>query len=317
MAGERELQLIAVLGTLGSYGLFTEVGKIFSASFPTAAATPLEQTLEITRTLFEGRFPGYRACNSEYHDLRHTLSVILAVARLADGYNLERPPLPERLFLDLLLATCLHDTGYIQESWDTEGTGAKYASRHEERSIAFMQKHHAAFGVPAGELPVLMRLIRATDLKQVFAEIPFPGAQERDAAALLATADLLGQMSDRDYLEKLLFLYYEFKEAGIPGFQTEYDVLRKTGDFYVMARKRLKSSYLSMYALARAHFRERHGVDANLYMIAISRQLRYLRKIIRDESTNFRAKLKRGDPQRREQLSRRPGPAAGAVSYLS
>jgi hypothetical protein len=54
-------------------------------------------------------------------------------------------------------------------------------------------------------------------------------------------------------------------------------------------------------------------VDANLYMIAISRQLRYLRKIIRDESTNFRAKLKRGDPQRREQLSRRQGPAAGAV----
>ena len=180
-----------------------------------------------------------------------------------------------------------------------------------------MQKHHSAFGVPAGELPVLVRLIRATDLKQVFAEIPFPGDQERDAAALLATADLLGQMSDRDYLEKLLFLYYEFKEAGIPGFQTEYDVLRKTGDFYVMARKRLKSSYLSVYALARAHFRERHGVDANLYMIAISRQLRYLRKIIRDESTNFRAKLKRGDPQRREQLSRRPGPAAGAVSYLS
>jgi len=317
MAGERDLQLARFVDARDVEGLFAEVRKIYSASFPGSPTAPLEQALESTRRLFEGRFPGYRACNSEYHDLRHTLSVVLAVARLADGYNLERPPLPDRLFLDLLLATCLHDTGYIQESWDTEGTGAKYASRHEERSIAFMQRHHAQFGVAAGELPVLVRFIQATDLKQVFVQIPFPETQERDAAALLATADLLGQMSDRDYLEKLLFLYYEFREAGIPGFQTEYDVLRKTGDFYVMARKRLRSSYLSVYAVARAHFRERHGVDANLYMIAISRQLRYLRGIIRDETTNFRAKLKRGDPQRREALSRRPGPAAGAVFYQS
>jgi hypothetical protein len=47
-------------------------------------------------------------------------------------------------------------------------------------------------------------------------------------------------------------------------------------------------------------------VDANLYLIAISRQMGYLRRIIRDESTNFRAKLKRGDRERREQLSQRP-----------
>jgi hypothetical protein len=317
MAGERDVQLAQFADARDAARLFAEVGTIYSASYGGSSAAALEQAFEQTRRLFEGRFPGYRACNSEYHDLRHTLSVVLAVARLADGYNLEHTPLAERLFLDLLLATCLHDTGYIQESWDTEGTGAKYASRHEERSMAFMQRHHAQFGVPPQELPILVRLIRATDLKQPFAEIPFADLRERDAAALLATADLLGQMSDRDYLEKLLFLYYEFKEAGIPGFQTEYDVLRKTGDFYLLARQRLKSSYLSMYALARTYFRVRHGVDANLYMIAISRQLRYLRGIIRDETTNFRAKLKRGDSRRRERLSRRPGPAAGAGSSRS
>jgi hypothetical protein len=317
MAGERDVQLAQFVDARDAAGLFAEVKSIYAASYGGSSAATLERALERTRQLFEGRFAGYRACNSEYHDLRHTLSVVLAVARLADGYNLERPPLPERLFLDLLLATCLHDTGYIQESWDTEGTGAKYASRHEERSIAFLQRHYQQFDVPPEELPVLVGFIRATDLKQRFGELPFSGPQERDAAALLATADLLGQMSDRDYLEKLLFLYYEFKEAGIPGFQTEYDVLRKTGDFYVLARQRLKASYLSMYALARAHFRERHGVDANLYMIAISRQLRYLRGIIRDESTNFRTKLKRGDPRRREVLSRRPGPAAGAAAFQS
>ncbi len=306
MPGERDVQLAQFVDSRDPAGLSAEVVRIYRASYAGSSTAALEGALEATRRLFAGAFPGYRACAAEYHDLRHTLSVVLAVARLADGYNLERPPLAERLFLDLLLATCLHDTGYIQESWDTEGTGAKYAARHEQRSIAFLSEHHQSFGVPPEELPVLTRFIQATDLKQPFLQIPFHAPQERDAGALLATADLLGQMSDRDYLEKLLFLYYEFREAGIPGFQTEYDVLRKTGDFYVMARKRLKASYLSLYALARAHFRERHGVDANLYMIAISRQLRYLRDIIRDQSTNFRAKLKRGDVRRRELLSQRP-----------
>ena len=314
MSAAQNVQLAQLVDARDLDRLLAEVETIHGANYGDASAPALRRAFANTRLLFEGGFPGYRACNSEYHDLCHTLSVLLAVARLADGYNLERPPLSQQLFVDLLLATCLHDTGYIQYAWDTDGTGAKYASKHEERSIIFMERHHREFGIPKPDLPILTRFIRATDLKQPFDGIPFTVPQERDAAALLATADLIGQMSDRDYLEKLLFLYYEFKEAGIPGFRSEYDVLRKTGDFYLLARKRLASSYMSVYALARTHFRVRHGIDANLYMIAISRQLRYLREIIRDETTNFRAKLKRGDTRRREQLSRRRGLEAGLTS---
>jgi HD superfamily phosphodiesterase len=306
MLGAKDVQLAQLVDARDATQLFAEVARIFSLSYGQESAEELKQAFSETRRLFEGRFPGYRACNSEYHDLRHTLSVALAASRLADGYNLRRSPLPRELALDLLRAAFLHDSGYIQESWDTEGTGAKYSPRHEERGIAFLRRHHRAFGIPAGSLERLARFIRSTNLREVFSEIPFAGEAERDAGAILGTADLIGQMSDRDYLERLLFLYYEFREAGVPGFQTEFDVLRKTGDFYALTRRRLKDSYLSLYSLARIHFRQRHGVDANLYLIAISRQMGYLRRIIRDQSSNFRAKLKRGDRERREQLSQRP-----------
>jgi len=306
MLGAKEVQLAQLVDTRDATQLFAEVARVFSLSYGQQSAEALKQAFAETRRLFEGQFPGYRACNSEYHDLRHTLSVVLAASRLADGYNLKHSPLPQELALDLLRAAFLHDSGYIQESWDTEGTGAKHLRQHEQRGIGFLQRHHQAFGIPAEVLERLARFIRSTDLKEVFAEIPFAGEAERDAGAILGTADLIGQMSDRDYLERLLFLYYEFREAGVPGFETEFDVLRKTGDFYTLTRRRLKETYLSLYALARTHFRERHGVDANLYLIAISRQMGYLRRIIRDESTNFRAKLKRGDRERREQLSQRP-----------
>jgi hypothetical protein len=71
-------------------------------------------------------------------------------------------------------------------------------------------------------------------------------------------------------------------------------------------RQRLEQSYLGVYALARAHFRDRYGTDENLYMVAIDRQMHYLETIIEDESTNFRAKLKRGDRRKLERYSQRP-----------
>ena len=32
--------------------------------------------------LFRGHYPGFRPCNTAYHDLRHTMLVLLAMARL-------------------------------------------------------------------------------------------------------------------------------------------------------------------------------------------------------------------------------------------
>jgi hypothetical protein len=100
-------------------------------------------------------------------------------------------------------------------------------------------------------------------------------------------------MSDRAYLEKLLFLYYEFREAGFEGYETEFDILRKTLVFYESIMHRLNNTLLSSYRYIETHFAVRHGVQENLYLKAINRQMAYLKEIIRDESSNFRAKLKR------------------------
>jgi len=38
-----------------------------------------------TVKLFQGRYAGYLACNTNYHDLCHTTETFLAMARLIDG----------------------------------------------------------------------------------------------------------------------------------------------------------------------------------------------------------------------------------------
>ncbi len=295
MPRKKDIQLAQILDSKDPERIIEEVLRIFYFHYAEDASLRIRLAFEQVKSLFAGEFPGYRECLSEYHDFQHTLDVLLASARLLDGYNIENVFLPEDLAVQLLLAALLHDTGYIQEEWDTEGTGAKYSRQHEERSIVFLRHHHEIFEVEERELEPIIRFIQSTDLKMDFSAIPFASAQERSAGAMLGSADLLGQMSDRAYLEKLLFLYYEFREAGIPGYRTEFDILRKTRDFYTAIKQRLRDTYLHMFELAHLHFRERYEVNRNLYIVAIDRQMSYLDNVIADSTTNFRHKLRRGD----------------------
>ena len=298
MSEEKDVQLSQLVDTRDPEKVIEEVLRIFYYHYSEDSALRVRLAFSQVRSLFAGEFPGYRECLAEYHDFNHTMSVLLASARLLDGYNIERVFLPEEMAIQLLLAALLHDTGYIQEDWDTEGTGAKYSRQHEQRSIEFLERHAGVFEIEEPEIEPIVRLIQATDLKTDFARIAFPSEEEQDAGAILGSADILGQMSDRAYLEKLLFLYHEFREAGIPGYETEFDILKKTRDFYEAVKGRLRDTYLHVFELANHHFRERYQVNRNLYIVAVDRQMAYLDRIIGDQSTNFRHKLKRGDQAR-------------------
>ena len=66
---------------------------LFNARFPGADFTPLSRAFDDFAALFEGRYPGYLACDTLYHDIRHTLDMTLAMARLVDGTSAPaRPP---------------------------------------------------------------------------------------------------------------------------------------------------------------------------------------------------------------------------------
>lgn len=301
-----DVQLAKLVDCRDPARVLEEALRILGFHYADELSSKVHLAFEQVSRLFEGQFPGYRACLAEYHDLRHTLQVFLTAARLLDGHNLTRAFLTESMALSLLLAALLHDAGYIQEEWDTEGTGARYGPRHEQRSVEFLRRNGELLEIEGEDREIVTRLIEGTDLKRDFTAMAFGSRQEQTAAALLATADLLGQMGDREYLEKLLFLYYEFREAGVGGYQTEFDILRKTRDFYGATRERLENVLSGAYRFAQAHFRERYGKDENLYMVAIERQMAYLDQIIADNSSNFRAKLRRGDRAKRQRYSRRP-----------
>jgi hypothetical protein len=235
------------------------------------------------------------ACAVEYHNYTHSVSVFAAVSRLLDGCELSGTFLGPERATETLIAALLHDTGYIREEGDDKGSGAQYTKVHVDRSAAFVIREASAFGLGVDSAERIARMILGTDLARAWESLSFLDETERVGAEVLAAADLLGQMADRAYLEKLLFLYYEFREAGIEGYDSAFDILRKTAGFYESTKNRLNWPLGRVSHKARDHFSTRYGVDRDLYWEAIERQMAYLDSIIADDTTNFRTKLKRLD----------------------
>jgi hypothetical protein len=290
-----EIDLSRIFNPANRETVIAECFQIAAAWLPSEKSQELSLCWSQTRALYSGSFPGYIACNTEYHDFAHTCDVLGATVRMCDGAVAQGIKIPSDLLVDICAAAMLHDVGYIQESNDLSGTGAKYTKTHVARSIAFAARHREAFGLSETRANRIGRFIAGTDLATPFETISYVDEQELFAGKLLASADLLGQMADRTYLEKLLFLYYEFKEAGFPGYDTEFDMLRKTLGFYEMTKKRLFGLLGEVTNLAFFHFSHRYGIEKNLYIESIERQIEYLRSIMDDDTVNFRKKLKRID----------------------
>ncbi|MBI5429067.1 MAG: HD domain-containing protein [Nitrosomonadales bacterium] len=244
--------------------------------------------------LFHGQYPGYSSIKTLYHDLPHTLDVFLCAVRLMHGVHVSGTRLSDNEITLILIAALMHDIGYAQLQGEESGTGAQYTQTHVKRGIAFMRNYLADRHLPAGFAASLEPMISGTDPALKFPDIIFPDDRARLLGQLVVTADLTGQMADRTYLEKLLFLYLEFKEAHFGNFQNIHDMLRQTRQFYQITRAKLDGPFGGLYVHLASHFREMLGVGKNYYLESIEKNIAYLEKVIALNEAEYLSMLKRG-----------------------
>jgi hypothetical protein len=79
----------------------------------------------------------------------------------------------------------------------------------------------------------------------------------------------------------------------VKGYDSEFSLLRKTLYFYDSTKTRLARELKNVARYTRFHFRRRYRIDADLYTVAIERQIAYLTEILRFETPSYRDKLKR------------------------
>jgi hypothetical protein len=264
---------------------------LFAARYPGVDLAPLSYAFDDFRALFEGNYPGYLACDTLYHDMRHTLDMSLAMARLMDGYErscAESERLgPRRAMLGVLIAL-LHDTGYIKRSSEAAiENGAVFTKVHVSRSADFISSYLPVLGF-AAEAPMAARLVHFTGYEMEIDDIRVDDPKDRLLGCLVGTVDLIGQMSDRLYLEKCReFLYKEFVWGNIARdtlpdgreivrYASPEDLMIKTPGFYeYVARTRMTSKLGGVDRFASAHFD-----GTNLYQSEIECNMGFLRRAI-------------------------------------
>src|SRR4026209_1292132 len=122
-----------------------EINRIFGKLYPKASTRVLSRSVKDLARIHHGEYPGYRGCDTGYHNLQHTLDVTMAMARLMDGYersNNGTGILGPRLFGFGVVTAVFHDAGYLRRTSDTRHKkGAEYTLKHVARGAKFLEEY--------------------------------------------------------------------------------------------------------------------------------------------------------------------------------
>ena len=240
------------------------VYELFSDAFPGASYDKIWLAFYDFERLFNGRFPGYRGCDTTYHDVQHTLDMTLALARLVAGYERSVEPkdrLGARRAQMAIVTSLFHDSGYIRhEERDSNfSNGAEFTLYHVSRSADFLRRYLPELGM-SRDVAVSSMIVHFTGYELDLDKIELDDPRDIICGHLIGTADIVAQMADRCYLEKCRDrLYNEFVVGGIavenagPGeykvrYKSGLDLLRKTPVFYQQVlRDRLHRKFNRAY----------------------------------------------------------------------
>jgi hypothetical protein len=273
------------------------VHELYSETFPGATFDKLWLAFYDFERLFTGRYPGYRGCDTTYHDVQHTLDMTLALARLIAGYERSVEP-ADRLGAHraqmAIITSLFHDAGYIRHiERDAEfANGAEFTLYHVSRSADFLRRYLPEIGL-SRDVAVSSMIVHFTGYELDLDKIELEDPRDIISGHLIGTADMIAQMADRCYLEKCRDrLYKEFVVGGVaienatPGeymvrYKSGLDLLKKTPVFYQhVMRDRLHRKFNRVYRYIEVLYD-----GQNPYIDAITTNINHLVRII--ESGNW------------------------------
>lgn len=258
------------------FSLFGGSARSYWRSFANLAATIL---------------PAIAETDAAYHTLDHTLQVLQAGQWLLVGRQTHHLDLCPQDWLNVMVALLCHDLGYRrgiclqdrpqQQQYTTgqsdlwielpaDATDASLTPYHVDRSQQFVRdtlSHH-----PLLEVEEILRNIEMT-------RFPVPMGAYYQATTTLAglcrAADLIGQLADPQYLEKLPALFQEFAETGTNqalGYQSVLDMRASYPHFFWQVVFPYLRPHLPYLAVTTAGKRAIARLYTNVYRVELEQR---------------------------------------------
>ncbi|MBD2015044.1 metal-dependent phosphohydrolase [Microcoleus sp. FACHB-53] len=186
-----------------------------------------------------------------YHNIEHTILVSLVGQEVLRGKHIREGGVSCEDWLHFIIALLCHDIGYIKgvcqqdkedESLyatgledimlllDCGSTDASLTPFHVDRGKLFISERFGKHNLIDAQ--VIQRYIEIT-------RFPVPLDEEHSDTinypGLVRAADLIGQLSDPRYLQKIPALFYEFEETGVNkslGYSNPGDLRKNYPNFY-------------------------------------------------------------------------------------
>ena len=207
----------------------------------------LAELLADVADLYAGRWPSHEACTVNYHNFSHALDVCLAAARMVSGWNkMEAGQSLDAGYFQLgMAASVFHDAGYIKDKGDLAGAGGKFTLIHVKRSMDIAREYLTRRHWPESDVDAVCRIISITDYTNLPDLAPlFKEERLKALARIVATADLVAQMADTDYIQRMDDLFAEFKE--VYEFENRENLIKKGTKIFKTVQE-IKDGTLAFY----------------------------------------------------------------------
>lgn len=229
---------------------------------------------------WSGRMALENIANSDalYHNVEHTVLVSLVGQAVLRGKHIKEGGVSCEDWMHCIISLLCHDIGYVKgvcrrdkDGMYATGIGGQTIKLPFGATDASLTPYH----VDRGKLFIDERfggnpLISAEIIKRNIELTRFPVPDDNDHQdtmsypGLLRAADLIGQLSDPRYLQKISALFYEFEETGFNktvGYKTPGDLRRGYPGFYWNVVYRYIRSAIGYLSLTQ----EGKQIIANLY----------------------------------------------------
>ena len=166
--------------------------------------------------------------DAPYHDMNHTIMVTMVGTEILGGKFLVEGSINERDWIHFVISLLHHDIGYVRGICQADCSG-RYAINDDDETISLAPGATDAaltpFHVDRAQLYIRERFLRddRVDVDIICSNIErtrFPVPSEKDhqetsdLPGLLRAADLIGQLADPQYINKVSRLFAEFSETG-------------------------------------------------------------------------------------------------------